>query len=210
MSREALIANVNLESHPVFNRPDFALDQSSAIRALATLQRAFSEEPIRSSPIHRILDFGCGWGAPTLALSCVAQAIGAELDAVQENIDARDEVVRKGIVTAAHFKLGDGIEYLHQVGKENGPKYDLVTGFWFGPDRIGELFRMLAVVCIKGMNSTGNIMLTSDNETLEDGIVGRCKYANATYFNIPKAQDNSTLRILVIPQAECYKFQDQW
>lgn len=118
-ARNAVI-RVAVEKHPDFQKLN-VLQRSGAKWATSALQLAASMGHIDASRIKRIVDFGAGSGGPTFAVVRIGEAIGADVEAVEQNEQQAKEIVSDGILPEEKVHVGDGLAFLNGVnGAENG------------------------------------------------------------------------------------------
>lgn len=176
-----------------------------AERAAISLARALSSGLINPE-IKRIVEFGAGSGGSTFALARFAEVIGADLDVVE--IEDADVIWKQRIVLPEHVIESDGIIYLDSLSEKRIRPYDLITAFMLGPDIKATLFRQLGSACVKALNPTGTLMITSDSFTLRAAVDAcnsfrvRCNFVKGI-FNLTGTDT------LLVPQSECWKFKPE-
>ncbi len=157
------------------------------------------------SRISRALDFGAGYGGPTTALKDYLNA-DCILDAAERDPGRAIELIKYGIVETGHV-YRDGIQHLEAFPY---PKYDLVTGFSFGPDPTVTLFSSLLRASLSGISEEGQIVITSDPTTFMS-IMSFCREINLP-FTVNAGQSRPypqlcTPSTLHVYQSDCQKLQ---
>ncbi len=196
------VRRIDVEAHPDFQGLN-VLQRSGAKWATTALQLAVGMDYIDPARVKRIMDFGAGGGGPTFGLVRIGEAIGAEVEAVEQNAQLGGEISETGILPQERVHIGDGLAFLNGVQKDE-TGYDLVTAFMLGPDLSGDLMRRLAQASGKALKDGGNLVVTSDGGTFSVAKRLFDETGLQTHF-IHGINEGNTIvpNTLIIPKASC-------
>ncbi len=156
--------SIDLRSNPMFQGAR-KIDKLGASWAEFALSMAGMSGHIDLERCRRIIDFGAGFGGPTLALTELVRKNGGVVDAVEVSEGHMRLAVENGFVDPDHAHTADGIDFLEQL-EEEGRQVDLVTAFMFGPDGNGDFARLFLNAASSVLKPDGKVLMTSDQGTM--------------------------------------------
>lgn len=207
-NRLRTLASIDIEKENGVERLN-KLQIWGARRALTGLVLAESFGYIDFSKVKRILDFGAGMGEGTFALVSVARSIGAEVEAIEIRAPQANLIVETSILPNERVLGGkNGIVYLNSTVDKGIQPYDLITGFMFGPDEKGTLFRQLVKAARKSLSPSGSLLLTSDIGTIM-AAEDVCQMSRIDYHRIHgiwRDNDEVAPNVVILPRGSLEGF----
>jgi SAM-dependent methyltransferase len=176
------ILELSIEQFPEFEGMDY-VSKMMARMAFNVVQESLREGSLKPDNFRSVLDFGAGYGAPTLILQKVCDVVGGRVTAV-ENTDFKVERI-KSRLPDNEVVLGDGIEFV----QEHPSEFDLITAFNIGPDNDASLFLDLARSSSAGLRENGKLLVYSDKYTME-AILSKTQAVEGAHF-IPEQNTKS-------------------
>lgn len=131
------------------------------------------------SETREMLDFGTGFGGPTLALVELAILNGGNVTGVDEKDNITGSLSDEKILDGDHYIIGDGLKVLENAASG----YDLITAFMLGPDIDGQLSIKLIDLSRQSLKPKGKLLITSDHITI-DFVTRACRYLNIDYRQV--------------------------
>lgn len=103
----------------------------------------------------------------------------------------------------------DGILYLRELRQKGLAPYDLITAFQLGPDSLGRIFREIAAASSTALNPSGNLLVTSDNVSMNAALKACDEVGVSYYFLEAITQGGKLIRqhTLIVPQPSCTRIQ---
>ncbi len=138
----------------------------AASRLLACARAGYSDV----LKARKIIDFGTGSGASAFSLGLLAQQSRGSVDALElnTNLDWAEKIEQTGLTRHLPVRVhdGDGLQWISSRAQE-GERYDLIAGCWFGPDYTGDLARGLLTASQQALASGGLLIVYSDLPTMK-------------------------------------------
>lgn len=185
------------------------LPQSGFEHAHAALTAAIEQGYIDLKNVHKILDFGAGYGGSTSAIVDVTRQYAPHIDAVENGEVVLKNLIPSGVLPRENIIPYDGILYLKELRQKGIAPYDLITAFRLGSDTMGRIFREIASSTTTTLNPNGNLLVTSDNLSMSVALKALDE-AGVTYHFIEQITEGKRIvlpHILIVPQASCIKIK---
>lgn len=178
--------------------------------ARAFFARAFEAGYLNSTNIHRILDFGSGLGGPTLGIIDATRENSPHIDAVEKEEIWVNILRRLNILPPENIIHGDGLLYLENLTQNGIAPYDLITAFNIGQDGAGRIFRRIAVSANTSLTPNGNLLITSNDQSLVAAI-NACREADVPYYLMEGEKAGRRILVpphaLIVPRSSCVRIQ---
>jgi len=184
LARAGVITDDPELRHPVYDSMDNITQLCATLAASRLLGCAQAGYDVLNA--RRIIDFGTGSAASAFSLGLLAERSHGSVDSLEidTNLDWAEKIKRSGLEQElpVSVHIVDGLEWISNRAQE-GKRYDLITGCWFGPDYTGDLTKGLVSASRQALASSGLLIIYSDIATM-DSVKRACKEESVDYSPI--------------------------